>query len=99
MAATNLLEVVYDAVRVSGRIAAAKEIIEAVEKLPIFIRWDMDEAMVEIAAKFKSGHRISLADAVALASAFSRSAPLVTSDHHEFDALAKADLGRFIWIR
>ena len=99
MAATNLLEVAYDAVRVSGRMSAAREIIESVRQLPIFVRWDMDESLLEIAAGFKSGHRISLADAVALASAVSRSAPLVTSDHHEFDPLEQAALGRFLWIR
>ena len=59
----------------------------------------MDEAMIEIAAQFKSSSRISLADSIALALAGVRGAPLVTSDHHEFDPIERASKARFLWIR
>ena len=42
---------------------------------------------------------ISLADSVALAFAKNREAELVTSDHHEFDALDKLGELSFFWIR
>lgn len=59
----------------------------------------MDEAVIEIAARFKSHSRISLADSIALALAGVRGAPLATSDHHEFDPIETARLARFLWIR
>ena len=95
----NVLEIAYDAVRNSGQSASALEVIDCIRRLPIEIRWDLNEAMVEVAARFKSDSRISLADAVALSLAEIRSAPLATSDHHEFDPLETSGRARFIWIR
>jgi len=99
MAAINLLEIAYDAVRRTGHPSAAREILEAVHQLPILIRWDLDGEVVAVAAGFKARCRISLADAVALAVAAVSDAPLVTSDHHEFDTLESAGDARFLWIR
>ena len=97
--AINLLEIAYDSVRRTGQNSAALDILEAVHQLPISIRWELDGQILESAARFKAHFRISIADAVALAVAHSRNAPLVTSDHHEFDALETAGQSRFIWIR
>jgi len=55
--------------------------------------------VIEIAAHLKTSFRISLADSVALANAVSQNAPLATSDHHEFEALADAGAARILWIR
>jgi PIN domain nuclease of toxin-antitoxin system len=99
MAAVNLLEIAYDAVRRTGLPAAARDILETVRQLPISIRWDVDHAVIESAANFKASFRISLADSVALAVAAVRDAPLVTSDHHEFDVIESAGIARFLWIR
>jgi PIN domain nuclease of toxin-antitoxin system len=84
MAAINLLEIAYDAVRRTGQPSTARDVLETVRQLPISIRWDIDDEVIEIAARFKTRFRISLADPVALALATVRDAPLVTSDHHEF---------------
>lgn len=99
IAAANVLEIAYDAVRRSGQSTSAREVIESIRRLPIEIRWEMDEAMIEIAARFKSQSRISLADSIALALAGIRDAPLATSDHHEFDPIETAGHARFLWIR
>ncbi len=99
MAAINLLEIAYDAVRRTGQAAAAREVLETVRQLPISIRWDIDDEVIEIAARFKTRFRISLADSVALAVAAVRDAPLATSDHHEFDPIETAGKARFCWIR
>ena len=99
IAASNVLEIAYDAVRRSGKSSSALEVIESIRRLPMDIRWEMDEAMIEIAARFKSHSRISLADSIALALAGVRGAPLATSDHHEFDPIEAAGLARFLWIR
>ncbi|RYF45615.1 MAG: type II toxin-antitoxin system VapC family toxin, partial [Cytophagaceae bacterium] len=99
IAAVNVLEIAYDAVRRSGRSSSALDVIASIQRLPIDIRWDMNEAMVEIAARFKSRSRISLADAFALSLAELRSAPLATSDHQEFGPIETGGQARFLWIR
>ena len=99
MAAVNLLEIAYDAVRRTGQPSAARDILESVRQLPISIRWDIDSAVIECAAGLKTRFRISLADSIALAVAAACNAPLVTSDHHEFDPIASAAEARFLWIR
>jgi predicted nucleic acid-binding protein len=99
MAAINLLEIAYDAVRRTGHASAAREVLETIRQLPIEICWEIDEILIEIAARIKTSFRISLADSVALALAVSRNAPLATSDHHEFDGIEAAGEARFLWIR
>jgi len=99
MSAINLLEIAYDAVRCSGDPQSAHHILEAVRQLPIHVHWEIDSALFHHAARLKAGHRISLADACALALAKTLGAPLVTSDHHEFDTLEQHGIARFIWIR
>ncbi|MES2922349.1 MAG: PIN domain-containing protein [Verrucomicrobiota bacterium] len=99
MAAINLLEIAYDTVRRTGQPSSATDVIDAVRQLPILIRWDIDQEIVEAAACFKTRFRISLADSVALALAATRNAPLATSDHHEFDSIGTAGEARFLWIR
>jgi predicted nucleic acid-binding protein len=99
MAAINLLEIAYDAIRTTGKRTAANDIINTVLQLPISIRWALDKPLLEAAADWKTKFRISLADSVALALAESRQALLVTSDHHEFDPVEAATAARFLWIR
>ena len=99
MAAINLLEIAYDAVRRSGQSHSARDVLETVSKLPISIRRDIDDDVLEMAAGFKARFRISLADSIALALAAVCDAPLVTCDHHEFDAIESSGIRRFLWIR
>ncbi len=99
ISAINLLEIAYDAIRTTGDDNAANEIIDAVSQLPIDVCWHIDRNIIEIAARFKSSHRISLADSIALAHAEHQNAPLATSDHHEFEPLEAAGLARILWIR
>ena len=99
VAAVNVLEVAYDAVKVTGDKTAAMQIIDSIEKLPCSVQWDLNPTRIAAAAAFKVRHRISMADAVALALATDCAAPLATSDHHEFDPVDSAREARFIWIR
>jgi hypothetical protein len=93
------LKVAYDAVRKTGRPGAAAEVLRDVESLPITIHRFIDDDMIKRAAFFKTRFRISLADSVALALSDQAEAPLLTSDHGEFDPVDSAGLVRFIWIR
>ena len=99
IAAVNVLEVAYDAVRRQKDTQAAKEVLDCVEKLGVDIVWTMTSAVLLRAAEFKSQGRISLADSIALALALDSGAKLVAADHHEFDAFEQAGLGIFEWIR
>jgi len=78
ISAINLLEIAYDAIRATGEDEAAKEIIDATTQLPIMICWDMNRAIIEMSARFKTAFQISLADSVALATAAHYRAPLAT---------------------
>jgi PIN domain nuclease of toxin-antitoxin system len=99
IAAINLLEVAYDAVRKTGRPEAASEVLRDVEDLPITIHRLVDDEMIRRAAYFKTHFRISLADSIALAFSEQSNSPLMTSDHGEFDPVQLAGSVRFIWIR
>jgi predicted nucleic acid-binding protein len=51
------------------------------------------------AARFKAEYPLSLADSVALGTASCRDCTLVTSDHHELDAVEAKEAIEFYWIR
>jgi predicted nucleic acid-binding protein len=95
----NLLEIAYDALRRTGDTRAAHDVLDAAKHLPLKIHWSIGEEVFQQAARFKADCRIPLADAIALATAGTAGAPLVTSDHHEFDLLQEKTSARFIWIR
>lgn len=96
--AVNLAEVLYDAARRDG-LAMAGNLLADVRALPVEIVEHLDDALLLRVAEFKSRGRLSLADAFALGLAAIRGVPLVTADHHEFDAIERAGLATFEWIR
>ena len=57
------------------------------------------DACALVAMRLKASYKISLADAVALAQTSISGGELLTSDHHEFDAVEKHEDIRFHWIR
>jgi predicted nucleic acid-binding protein len=59
----------------------------------------LSDAVFAVAGRLKASYRISLADAVALAEASVSGGALLTSDHHEFDAIEQKENIRFLWIR
>jgi predicted nucleic acid-binding protein len=95
----NLLEIAYDALRRTGDTQAAHHVLDAARQLPLKILWSIDDEVSHQAARLKANYRISLADAIALATVAAVGAPLATSDHHEFDLLQEKTAARFIWIR
>jgi PIN domain nuclease of toxin-antitoxin system len=44
-------------------------------------------------------HRLSLADAVGVATAIERGGVFVTADHHELETLANKEILKFFWFR
>lgn len=94
----NLLEVYYNVYRCAGA-KAADEVLEEVGRSPIRVLSEITEAVFKEAGRLKASYRVSLADAVALAEASVYGGSLVTSDHHEFDPVQKAEDISFVWIR
>jgi len=86
MHSINLCEVYYDCVRVAGA-EQAEILLEGLEAAGLIVRSDMDTDLWTYAGRLKARGRISLADTFAMALAVRENAILVTSDHHEFDAI------------
>ena len=94
----NLLEVYYDAYRYRSK-EQADLMLSEVSKRPITINAEItDEIFVE-AGRLKSLYRMSFADSFALAQASVSGGALLTSDHHEFEAVEQQEKIKFAWIR
>ncbi len=95
----NLCEVYYDALRRSGTENAADAAIEDLLKMDVIARDDFDGDFWKQVGKLKSQHRASLADLCAVVLAKKIMATIITSDHHEFDALHAAQICPIQFIR
>ena len=94
----NLLEVYYDVYRFRDKEMAGK-IVSEIRCQPIGIISQISDAVFAKAGRLKGSYKISLADSIALVEACVSEAELVTADHHEFNAVEKAEPFRFFWIR
>ncbi len=88
--AINLCEAFYDFARSSDEASAQQAITELLD-LGVVERRDLDVPFWQQAGMLKAVHRrVSLADCCAIALTLKLGGELVTSDHHELDALAAA---------
>jgi predicted nucleic acid-binding protein len=94
----NLLEVYYGIRRANGEAFAAIR-LKQIQRLPVTFLPEIEGVSFIEAGRLKSCYKMSLADAVLLAEASVRGARVVTSDHHELDAVEPAERIRFFWIR
>lgn len=94
----NLLEVYYDIYRRCGK-AAATNMIETIADAPVHVISELSDDVFNEAGRLKATYRISIADSVALAEASVSGGSLLTSDHHEFDAIEQSEVVKFHWIR
>ena len=98
MSVINLLEVYYGVLRECGE-EIAEKIIQSVNASPIKVVDILSNEVFKEAGRLKAAYRISLADSIALAEASVSGASLLTSDHHEFDAVEESENIIFHWIR
>ena len=99
MSKVNLLEVYYGYLKEDGE-AFAEQQLTAIENSSVKINEIISNEILRQAGKVKGAHkRISLADSFAVAQAIVSNAVLVTTDHHELDAIDKAGIVEFLWIR
>ena len=94
----NLLETYYGYLRANGE-EFAENIFKIVETSCINIVDVLTDEIFRQAGRLKVDFKISLADAIALAQAKVDDAIIVTSDHHELDAVERGTDINFQWIR
>jgi len=94
----NFLEVYYDAYRYRGK-EQADLMLSAVKKRPIQINAEITDEIFSEAGRLKATYKMSFADSFALAQAVVSGGALLTSDHHEFDAIESVENIGFVWIR
>jgi predicted nucleic acid-binding protein len=94
----NLGEVYYDFFREDG-ITAAQTAWTHTLALPLELWREADDAFIQRVGIIKVEERVSFADAFALALSERLGIPLVTTDHHEFDAVERKGHFRFLWLR
>ena len=78
LSVVNLSECLYIVERSRGR-AGARQVLEALQECPIRIE-PATERHALVAARIKASHRVSLADAYAVALALEQAATVVTGD-------------------
>jgi predicted nucleic acid-binding protein len=66
---------------------------------PIHIIMELTDDVFAEAGRLKAIYKISLADSIALAEASVSEGLLLTSDHHEFDAIESTEKIKLYWIR
>jgi predicted nucleic acid-binding protein len=98
MHAATLAEVYYDFWRAKDR-NTATEVLADSKLLPIQFIDAISTDMIQHIGYFKTRYKTSFADTFVLATAKLNNAKVVTSDHHEFDAVEKNDDVQFEWIR
>jgi predicted nucleic acid-binding protein len=94
----NLLEVYYDVVKRCGE-TIAKNVFSEIKRNPIKIISPISNSVFFEAGRLKAKYKISLADSIALSTAYLLKGNLVTSDHHEFDIIEQKEKSSFCWIR
>ncbi len=96
--ALNLCEVYYDFHRAGGAHAADSAILD-MRMLGLGERDDIDEPFWKNVGQLKAQGKISLADCFAIALTNRVGGTLLTSDHHELDAVSAAGICSVTFIR
>jgi predicted nucleic acid-binding protein len=98
MSVINLLEVFYGFIGEMG-LDRAEKIMRCIDDTPLRILNYISPSVYREAARLKGSYRISLADAVGLATAFELSGQFVTSDHHELEKIEQNEPYTLFWVR
>jgi predicted nucleic acid-binding protein len=96
--ALNMCEVYYNFCRVSGE-TAADDAMRDLLALGVRLRDDLSVEFWKAVALLKARGGVSLADCFAITLAKSAGGPVLTSDHHEFDSIARSGICPVTFIR
>jgi predicted nucleic acid-binding protein len=94
----NLFEVYYDIFRYKGK-QVADDVLTEIKQNQIEIISNITDELFFEAGRLKASYKISIADSIALATAFIYESELVTADHHELDEIESKENIKFLWIR
>jgi predicted nucleic acid-binding protein len=98
MSIVNLLEVYYGFIKDIG-LSETREMMNSIYYTPLAVIESISPRVYHEAARLKGTYRISLADAVGVATAIERDSIFVTSDHHELEVVAEKEMLNFFWFR
>jgi len=94
----TVAEVYYDILRTSN-INEAENMIKDLSLLPILFSNNLTQLFIRQIGYFKVNYKVSFADCFVLALSTVKKAIVISSDHHEFDAVEKSKIVSFFWIR
>jgi predicted nucleic acid-binding protein len=97
MSIVNLLEAYYGELRDKGA-ETAQIVLDAVQYYSIKIIEIISQTVFHEAARLKAAHKMSLADAIGVATAKEISAQFVTSDHSELEIVEQQEPISFLWL-
>ncbi len=95
--AVNLLEISYHFERLKDADYAV-QILDAIEQSGVEVRGDFDRAFIKDTSFLKVNHKMSLGDTFAVALARRLNCELISTDHHELDAVHAAGVCRVNFI-
>jgi len=99
MSIINLLEVCYGFIKDIG-LTKTREMMSTISQTPLEIIDTISQRVYSEAARIKGTyHRLSLADAVGVATAIDLSGIFVTADHHELESIESKETLNFLWFR
>jgi len=99
MSIVNLLEVYYGFIGDIG-LLETRDMMNTVYSSPIAVIDTISPQVYHEAARLKGTyHRLSLADAVGVATAIECNGIFVTADHHELETIAIKETLDFFWFR
>ncbi len=94
----NLIEVYYHFIRAFNEPTAVRS-IEDLETAGVVVTRDLSDSLWQDVARLKVFHKVSLADCFCLSLARASGARVLTTDHHEMDALVPFKLADIEFIR
>jgi predicted nucleic acid-binding protein len=97
MSIINLLEVYYGELRDKSS-EAAQIVLDTVQYYPVTIIDKISDFIFHESARLKAAYKMSLADAVGLATAAELGAQFVSSDHHELEKVEQHEKIPFLWL-
>jgi predicted nucleic acid-binding protein len=99
MSIVNLLEVYYGFIGDIG-LLETRDMMNIVHSTPLAIIDTISPRVYHEAARLKGTyHRLSLADAIGVATAIECGGIFVTADHHELETVANKEKLNFFWFR
>ncbi|MDR1319051.1 MAG: PIN domain-containing protein [Treponema sp.] len=97
MSIVNLLEAYYGELR-DKDIETARIVLDMIQNYSIRIIDTITHGVFHEAARLKSGYKLSLADAIGVATAKDLSGHFVTSDHSELEIIEQQESLSVLWL-